>query len=253
MLKKMFFVVMLALGTSQLLALSNLEVAQKADKAMDGYGDSQSDMHMTLINAQGDIRERKMRMKSLELKGGDKSLMEFLSPADVKGTKFLNYEHYDKDDDQWLYLPALRRVKRIASKNKSGSFMGSEFAYEDLSNFSVEKYQYEGDAKVVDFDGRKVYKVVSTPVSKNSGYTKVISYVDTKDFLVRKVEYFDRKKELFKRVLFSGYKKISGVWRMGKIEMKNFDNDKQSTLVWRNQKIKKGLSQRHFHKRVLKR
>ena len=83
--------------------------------------------------------------------------MEFVSPADVKGTKFLSYSHIKKDDDQWLYLPALKRVKRIASKNKSGSFMGSEFSYEDLSSFDADKYIYEGKAKVVKFKGKKTY------------------------------------------------------------------------------------------------
>ncbi len=252
MLKKFLSILMLLFSASELMALSNFDVAQKADKVMDGYGDAQSNMQMTLINAQGDTRVRLMRMKSLELKGGDKSLMEFLSPADVKGTKFLNYEHFDKDDDQWLYLPALKRVKRIASKNKSGSFMGSEFAYEDLSNFSVEKYRYEGEAVEMELDGQKVFKVESKPVSKNSGYTKVVSYIDSKDFLVRKVEYYDRKKELFKRARFSDYQKISGVWRMGKIEMMNFDNNKKSILVWSDQKVNVGLSSKHFHKRVLK-
>jgi len=250
--KNILILSMITLSTTQLWALSNEDVAKRADKTMDGYKDAQSDMHMTLINAQGDKRERLMKMKSLELDGGDKSIMEFVSPADVKGTKFLNYEHYDKDDDQWLYLPALKRVKRIASKNKSGAFMASEFAYEDLSNFSADKYTYSGDAEIVTFNKREVYKTVSIPVSKNSGYTKLVSYIDTKDFLVRKIEYFDRKKELFKRALFSNYKKISGVWRIGKIDMKNFDNDKQSILVWSHEKIKVGLSSKHFHKRVLK-
>jgi len=253
MIKKIIFLGTLTLVSTQLWGISNKEVATRADKVMDGYTDSQSQMLMTLINAQGDKRERLMKMKSLELKGGDKSIMEFISPADVKGTKFLNYEHYTKDDDQWLYLPALRRVKRIASKNKSGAFMASEFAYEDLSNFSMEKYRYEGDATEMMLDGLKVYKIVSIPISKNSGYTKLISYIDTKDFLVRKVEYFDLKQDLFKRALFTDYKKISGVWRIGKIDMKNFENDKQSILVWSKEKIKVGLTAKHFHKRVLKR
>ena len=219
---------------------------------MDGFRDSKSDMIMTLINSNKQKRERKMKMIMLEKESGNKSLMTFLSPADVKGTKFLNYEHINKDDDQWLYLPALKRVKRIASKNKSGSFMGSEFSYEDLSSFSVKKYTFKGEAKVETLAGKKVYVGERIPVSKNSGYTKQISWVDTKTYLIKKVEYYDRKKELLKTALFEDYKKISGVWRVGKMSMMNHQNGKSTTLLWKNETIKNGLREKNFHKRVLK-
>ncbi|MFT7860333.1 MAG: outer membrane lipoprotein-sorting protein [Sulfurimonas sp.] len=233
-------------------AISNLEVAKKSEAAMSGFEDSSSQMSMTLVNASGQKRERKMKMIVLEQKKGDKSLMTFLSPADVKGTKFLNYEHTNKDDDQWLYLPALKRVKRIASKSKSGSFMGSEFSYEDLSSFSIDKFIFKGDAKLVTLQGRKVYKVARKPKSKYSGYTKQISYVDPKTYLILQVEYYDRKHELLKTAFFEGYKKISGVWRVGKMTMLNHQNDKKTILLWKNEKIKTGLRRRDFHKRVLK-
>ena len=147
-------------------AISNLELAQKSDAVMSGYEDAKSEMVMTLVNANGQERQRTMKSMVLEKEGGDKSLMEFLTPADVKGTKFLSYEHADKDDDQWLYLPALKRVKRIASKNKTGSFMGSEFSYEDLSAFNIDKYNYSGDAEEVVVDGKKMYKSERTPNTK---------------------------------------------------------------------------------------
>ncbi len=235
-----------------LLALSNAEVAQKSDDALSGYEDARSNMRMTLINAKGQERERKMKMIILEKEGGDKSLMEFLSPADVKGTKFLNYEHVQKDDDQWLYLPALKRVKRIASKNKSGSFMGSEFSYEDLSAFNVDKYRYEGEAEELELNGKKVYKGESKPISKYSGYTKQIFWVDAKTFLIQKMDYYDRKKELLKTATYEDYKKISGVWRFGKITMNNHQNDKRTILIWEDETLKNGLKEKDFHKRVLK-
>ena len=210
-------------------------------------------MTMTLINARGQEKVRTMNMKVLEGKEEDKSLMEFLTPADVKGTKFLSYEHIDKDDDQWLYLPALKRVKRIASKNKSGSFMGSEFSYEDLSAFNVKKYKYIGDAMSSTLDGKDVYVSTSVPVSKYSGYTKLVNYIDAKSFLVLKVEYFDRKKKLLKTSYFGEYKKYGSVYRMTKITMKNIQNDKTTILIWSEEKIKNGLKDKDFHKRYLKR
>ena len=235
-------------------AISSYDLALKSDAAVSGYKDAQSIMQMTLFNAHGQKRVRTMKSKLLEGKknDGDKSLMEFLSPSDVKGTKFLSYQHINRDDDQWLYLPALKRVKRIASKNKSGSFMGSEFSYEDLSSFNVDKYNYEGDAVEVSLESKKYLKSVSTPKSKYSGYKKQVSYLDPKTYLLHKVEYYDRKNELLKVAIFSGYHKAKGVWRVGKIEMKNIQNDKATTLVWKKEKIKTGLKDKDFHKRVLK-
>ncbi len=249
----MLKITMLSLMTTlSLFAISNHELAVKSDAVMKGFGSSEAKMSMTLINASGSKRERSMYMKVLEKEGGNKSLMEFLTPSDVKGTKFLSYEHTKKDDDQWLYLPALKRVKRIASRNKSGAFMGSEFSYEDLSAFNIDKYNYVGDAEVVELDGKKVYKSPRTPKSKDSGYTKQVSYVDVETFLAQKVEYFDRKKELLKVSLFSGYNKVEGIWRVSRISMKNLQNDKETVLIWSDEKIKIGLKDKDFHKRVLK-
>jgi len=242
----------LFLSASALLALSNEAVALKSEAVMKGYKDSIADMQMTLINAAGQKKVRTMKMKVLEGEEEDKSLMEFLTPADVRGTKFLSYEHVNKDDDQWLYLPALKRVKRIASKNKSGAFMGSEFSYEDLSAFNPKKYHYEGEAEEGELNGKAVYIGSATPLSKYSGYTKLVNYVDKESFLIQKTEYFDRKKELLKIALFGEYKKLDGVYRIGKIEMKNIQNDKTTILIWSNEKIKNGLKSRDFHKRYLK-
>lgn len=243
---------MLALSMTTAFAISNFEVAKKSDEAMSGYGDAMSQMQMVLINAGGQERVREMKMKVLELDGGDKSLMEFLSPADVKGTKFLSYEHADKDDDQWLYLPALKRVKRIASRNKSGAFMGSEFSYEDLTAFNIDKYDYEGEAEEDTVEGKKMYKTVRTPNTKNSGYTKQVALVDAETFLTMKVDYYDRKRELLKTATFDEYKKIGGVWRIGKITMSNHQNDKKTILRWEDETVKNGLGEKDFHKRVLK-
>ena len=232
-------------------AISAYDLAKKTDAALSGFHDAVSEMKMTLVNANGQTRERTMFMKVLEGESGDKSLMEFLTPADVKGTKFLNYEHFDRDDDQWLYLPALKRVKRIASRNKSGSFMGSEFSYEDLSAFNVEKYTYEGDAETVTLEGASYYKTVRIPKEENSGYTKQVSWIDPKSFVIKRVDYYDRKKALLKTAVFSDYREMDGVWRIGKIVMTNHQNDKKTILVWEKEKIKTGLTERDFNKRVL--
>jgi len=130
--------------------------------------------------------------------------------------------------------------------------MGSEFSYEDLTAFNIEKYDYAGDAKDIRVEGKKIYQTVRTPNSKNSGYTKQVALVDAQTFLTMKVEYYDRKRELLKTAVFSDYKKIEGVWRIGTITMENHQNDKKTILTWKDETIKNGLKESSFHKRVLK-
>jgi hypothetical protein len=128
--------------------------------------------------------------------------------------------------------------------------MGSEFSYEDLSAFNTKKYKYkDGEAKEVD----GVYIVSSVPVSKYSGYTKLITYINAKTFLAQKIEYFDRKRELLKVATFGKYKKFKNVYRIAEITMKNVQNDKSTILVWSDEKIENGLRAKDFHKRYLKR
>ncbi len=237
---------------SGLLAMESIEVAKKADAKTSGFESSYVQMEMILINASGEQSIRDMDMKTLEGESGDKSISTFLSPANVKGTKTLTHEHLNRDDDQWLYLPALKRVKRIASSNKSGSFMGSEFSYEDIGNQNYQKFNYRGEAKEVMLDGVACYQSERVPNERNSGYTKEVIWVDKHNFLLQRIDYYDRKHELLKTAEFSGHRQIQGIWRVGRIEMKNHQNDKSTILTWKEDKIKVGLTSKEFNKRVLK-
>ena len=146
-----------------------LEIATAVQAQDEGFVDSASAMTMTLINRSGKKSTRRMRSHVLEVQGdGDKSMSIFDEPADVKGTASLTHSHATDADEQWLYLPALKRVKRISSKNKSGPFMGSEFAFEDISSQEVDKYTYRylGD---VDLDGRVTHQVEAIPAYAHSG------------------------------------------------------------------------------------
>ena len=140
--KKFFlFCILISSISYHISANKALEIAILNDQNNNGFIDSSSDMTMNLINRKGDVVSRKLRFKRLEVpEDGDKSIAVFESPRDVKGVAILSYAHKVKSDDQWLYLPALKRVKRIASKNKSGPFLGSEFSFEDFSFQDVELY-----------------------------------------------------------------------------------------------------------------
>ena len=122
------------------------EIYIELDERDLGFGDMEVNVSMVLRNAQGQEIVKKQKNKVLEIEDssvGDKSLIVFNEPRDVKGTAFLTFSKILEADDQWLYLPALKRVKRIASRNKSGPFVGSEFAYEDMSSQEVDKYTYK--------------------------------------------------------------------------------------------------------------
>jgi outer membrane lipoprotein-sorting protein len=232
-----------------------LAIVQEADKRDTGFGDFTADMQMILMNKRGQKSERKIRIRTLEVKDdGDKSLTIFDTPRDVKGTAFLNFTHKVGDDDQWLYLPALKRVKRISSRNKSGSFMGSEVAYEDISSQEVEKYTYKW-IRDQTYESRECFVVEFYPVDKkNSGYTKQVTWLDKKEYHVWKVEYYDRKNSLLKTLTIKGYRKyLDRYWRSDEMYMVNHQTGKSTRLIMSNYKFRTGLKDSDFNKNSLRR
>lgn len=231
-----------------------LAIAKERKSRDLGWGDSSSSVIMTLRNSQGEESIREMRMQSLEVADdGDKGLTIFDKPKDVKGTAFLTFSHVDKSDDQWLYLPALKRVKRISSRNKSGPFMGSEFAYEDLSSFEIEKYSFKFLAEET-INGVETYKVEQIPTDKNSGYTRQIVWLDKAHFRGQQVEFYDRKKSLLKTLTFSDYQLyLDKYWRPMKMNMMNHQTKKSTELNTTSLEFKTGLKDSDFNKATLKR
>ncbi len=229
-------------------------IAIEADKRDSGWRDQKSDMKMILRNRQGQETEREIRNKQLEVEGdGDKSMSIFDSPADVKGTAFLSYTHAIKPDDQWLFLPALKRVKRISSNNKSGPFMGSEFAYEDITSQEVEKYTYKW-IQDESYEGRDTFVLERYPAYKHSGYTKQVAWVDKEMYQPLKVDFYDRKGDLLKTLTYHGYKQyLDKFWRPDRMEMVNHITKKSTTLLWENYKFDNGFTDRDFDQNSLKR
>ncbi|RTZ63460.1 MAG: outer membrane lipoprotein-sorting protein [Aquificaceae bacterium] len=232
-----------------------LRIAKEADAHDTGFGDNTADMTMTLKNRAGQTSTRKIRSKILEGKGdGDKSLSLFDTPADVKGTAMLTFSHGLKADDQWLYLPALKRVKRINSRNKSGPFMGSEFAFEDLGSQEVEKYTYKYLREEACGKGWKCHVIERKPAYKYSGYSKQIGWLDTKEYRNVKVEFYDRKGSKMKTLTATGFKQYLGkYWRPSVMSMQNHLTGKSTVLQWSNYKFRTGLTTRDFNKNALSR
>ena len=248
-------IVMVAPATAQSADTSDgLEIATEAERRDTGFGNQTAQLTMTLRNRNGDESSRRMRNMTLEVDGdGDKTLVIFDEPRDVQGTAFLNYTHREGADDQWLYLPALRRVKRIASNNKSGPFMGSEFAYEDISSQEVEKYTYEF-VRSENVEGTPMHVIERIPVDTRSGYTRQIVWYDQAEYRLQRIDFYDRKDELLKTLMYHDYEQyLDQYWRAQRMEMENHQTGKSTTLVWTEYAFRTGLTDRDFDQSALRR
>jgi len=232
-----------------------LEIAKEIEMRGNGYIDYTASLLMVLQNKHGNISSRNIRVHTLEVEGdGDKNLIIFDRPKDLRGTAFLTFTYKTDDDDQWLYLPALKRVKRISSRNKSGSFMGSEFAYEDIASQELEKYEYLWVRDEV-YDGEDCFVIERYPVDKkNTGYTRLLTWVDKSNYRIQKVEYFDRKETLLKTLTMNKYNVyLNRFWRSHEMVMVNHQNGKMTRLEWSDFKFQGGLQSHDFNKSSLKR
>jgi len=241
-------------GWGQTAQERGLEIIVEADRRDTGFGDLSVEMGMLLRNAQGEESARYMRNRIMEVEGdGDKSMIVFDRPRDVKGTALLTFTHKSGPDDQWLYLPALKRVKRIASRNKSGPFMGSEFAYEDLTSQEVEKYTYRF-VEETELDGVPMFLVERDPVDKYSGYTRQLLWLHKAEYRPEKIEFYDRKNALLKTLVFRDYQQYLGqFWRASEMYMENHQTGKSTILTWKNYVFRNGFTDADFNKNALKR
>ena len=205
------------------LALNGREIMERVNERETGDR-STSEMEMILIDKKGRKRVREIRSFGME-KGEDSlSLMFFLSPADVKNTGFLTFD-YDasgKDDDQWLYLPALRKTKRIASGDKSGSFMGSDFNYSDMTSPDLDEYEYTL-MKETEVRGKPVWQIKAVPKSKEeieeSGYTQSVLFVRQDNYVVVRGVRWVYKKKRNKYLDVKKLEQIDGIWVNTEMQM----------------------------------
>lgn len=253
--------VLLAAGLAAILALparaqspeeKGLAIAKEAERRNDGYGDASTTLQMILRNRQGEESKREIRSRTLETRNdGDKSMIVFDEPKDVQGTALLTFTHKSADDDRWLYLPALKRVKRIASNNKSGPFMGSEFSFEDLGSQEVEKYTYKW-VRDEQYEGQDAFVTERYPVDKESGYTRQVIWMDKAEYRPLKIEFYDRKQSLLKTLKLTEYNKyLDKFWRPHRLDMVNHQTGKSTTLLFKNFKFKNGYTDRDFDQNSL--
>jgi outer membrane lipoprotein-sorting protein len=241
-------------GVSAQESLTGLEIIQKQDSMNQHFQDEMSNSEMVIISASGQKTIRKFVFKILEnIENGDKTIMKFTEPADIRDTALLTFENKTRDDDQWLYLPALKRVKRISSSKKSASFMGSEFTFEDLSPKEIRKYEYtrQKDEACGVF---QCYVVDSKPLFDHSGYSKIRLWIRSDNFQNVREEFYDKKGKRLKHSTISGLKKFNEkFWRADSLHMVNVQNQRQTLLTNHTRTLGNGFGGNDFTKQAIQR
>jgi hypothetical protein len=204
-----------ALGEGE-AALTARQIMERVDARDDGDNGTQ-DLEMVLIDKRGAERVRKLRGYGRDVGEDEQTIMFFVSPADVEDTGFLTYDYDDpeRDDDQWLYLPALARTKRIASSDKSGSFMGSDFSYADMTKRPLDHYQYTL-MKETEVEGQPVWQIETVPITERekdeTGYEKSVVFVRKDNFVVVRSVNWVKKGDRLKYFDVKKLEQIDGIW-----------------------------------------
>jgi outer membrane lipoprotein-sorting protein len=213
--------------------------------------DTQGELTMTLTNKSGEQRVRKIKQYMKSDSNTDKKIMFFMSPADVKGTSFMSWSYNDgRDDDQWIYLPALKKTKRISSDGKSDYFMGSDFTYDDLGD----RHPSEDTHKLLreeTINGKACYVIESKPKDEDYMYSKTVTWVIKDIFIGLKREFYDENGKLLKTLEIKSFEKISGFWVITDTEMKNVQKNHKTNMKFENIQINKGLADSKFSERSM--
>lgn len=202
-----------------------------------------------------DATSRRTRELEVFIKAGegqdDKILVRFTDPAPVRGTAMLTLEHSDRADDQWVYIPALRKTKRVATGDKGGSFAGTDFAYEDIRTEDMARTRYERlpDAEI---DGRACYVIAASPAAPEaSAYSKRVLRIRKDGLLVVEVDFFDKVGTHVKTLLAGDYVEVKGLWRANRLEMRDVVRGSRTLWSATGRRLNEGLSDSLFTKRSL--
>ncbi len=240
---------------SETTAEKGLRIARLVDADEPGFRDQAVSGEMILRAKNGQTSIRRFHAKAVDMGASDssRSLLVFGWPGDIRNTALLTHANTGgRDDNQWLYLPAISKVRRISSSGRSGSFVGSEFAYEDMVDQDVEKFSYNW-IQDVSCSAGECYVIDRFPKTK-SAYSYQRVWIAKSDNKVRRVEYYDRRKALLKTMTVSKYKKHQGKYlRAGLMEMTNHLTGKSTTLSWKDFKFNQNINPNELTVNALRR
>ncbi len=250
----MFFsMLLIANVTSFAQEITGLQIIQNVYNRPTG-DDMKSELKMTLVNSSGGERVREITQFSRDFGKVEKKIMFFTKPADVKNTSFMNwsYDEEGKDDDQWIYLPALKKTKRISSDSKSDYFMGSDFTYDDLGD----RHPTQDTHTILreeELNGEACYVVQSTPKDEDYMYSKTITWIIKDKWIGLKKDFYDEDEDLLKTLTVEKYEDIKGFLIINHTEMKNVQKDHKTVMELKNIKIDTGISNSKFSERMMTR
>jgi len=226
--------VMIIVPAISLCELTGTQIMQKVEDQQ-SFASQLSKTKMTLIDKRGKTRERELVRYSKDYSGAQgidaKTLILFEYPADIRGTGLLlwSYQDVEKDDDRWLYLPALKRIRRIVGESKNDYFMGTDFTYDDMGDRKVEEDTHTllGQEEI---DGQLCYKVESIPVDEEDMYSRKISWILPDKWLMTRVEFYEKDKELLKILTASQHSEVDGIWTSFYLHMENLKENHQTVI-----------------------
>lgn len=232
--------------SAQAADLTGKEIMQKAKDAPDG-DTRHASLEMTLIQKSGGKRVRKLTSRSIDQGKDKKTLMFFLYPGDVKGTGFLTWDYDDvrKEDDKWLYLPALKKTRRISGKSsKTDYFMGSDFTYDDMGSRNVEEDTHKL-LREEDYEGHACWVIESVPTDARELYSRKVVWIRKDCLKPLRVEYYDKLNKLHRLFKTADITQVQGFWTIRHMEMENVQTGHRTILefsdVRYDEKIDAGL------------
>ena len=259
-----------ALGLLAFLAATSPVAAQAPGNASPGSGgpsastimesvynrpkptDTSALLTMTMVDSKNRERVRSLKQLSASFKTADKKIMEFQSPADVRGTSFMNWSYADstKSDDQWIYLPALKRVKRISSDGKGDSFMGSDFSYDDLGERQPGKDEHRiiGSDKIGDAE---CWVIESRPRDSSFSYSRTVSWISKTAPIGFRRDYYDKRDQLLKTLVVRQTQVIDGFLMITQTEMHNVQKDHRTKMSFTSLQVNKGIREEMFAERTM--
>lgn len=211
------------------------QIASYVDRFDQGWKDEVTQGEMTLFDADGDSVRRAFSRMALEKPGeGDKFIIKFLSPAEIKGVAALTHENPGSSDDNWLYLPANKRVRRVSGANNMASFQGTEFTYEDLSNIDPTEYEWRFlEETTLEREGEEVpvLRLDAKPTYADTGYSHLVVYVHGTTWRHERIEYYDKAGRHLKTRDSSKWQHVhERFWREDRLEMTNHQTGKRTVL-----------------------
>lgn len=233
-------------------------IADELSRRNAGFGDLSAELELLMRDDRGRETRRGLRLRVLErpeADHGDLSLLVFDDPADVRGTALLSRAGVSSPDEQWLYLPAAGRVRRVSTSSATGAFLGSEFTYEDITGGEVGKYSWRfvAERACPGSSSEQCFEVETRPRYDGSGYSRRVVFIETGEYRIRQIEFYDRRDTLQKRLTYSEYQQHGRHWRAHRWTMENLQTHRTTVLSFTRYRFGNGLSESDFTPAALER